>query len=109
MSGEKEIYVSRQLRGQLQQASVITKKYAGLALYDVNTRDIEKLDLSTFAKDLILLSELGFEAESLRIEKKVMSLMPEGQKRIFQAEMNKSLVPRDAAVKLATAKAEDSN
>lgn len=70
---------------------------------------VENIDLSAFAKDLMSLTKLGFEAESLRIEKKGLSLMSEGQKKIFKAEIDKAVAPDDAGVNLATAKTADSN
>ena len=96
-------------RSQLQQASIITKKYASIAQNDAHANDIENFSLPDLAKDLLSLAKLGFEAESLSIEKKAMSLMSEGQKKIFKAEIVKVLVPNDAAVNLATAKTADSN
>lgn len=87
----REIDVSRQLRSQLGQASAITQKYAALAQTEATPESIRDLDLAAFSADLVSLSKLGFESESLRIEKKALSLMEEQQKAQFQAELDKAL------------------
>lgn len=107
--GEKEIDVSRQLRNQLEQASVITKKYTTLVFNEANPQDVEKVDLTVLSRDLMSLSKLGFEADSLRIEKKAMSLMSETKKKTFKAEIDKALAPDAPAVTLTTEKTADSN
>lgn len=91
IKAQKDIDVSRQLRSQLQKASLITKKYAKLAAKDINEVDIQTLDLIDFSTDLIRLSELGFESESLRIEKRALELMSEEQKAVFKYAMDPTL------------------
>lgn len=91
IKAQKDIDVSRQLRSQLQKASLITKKYAKLAAKDINEVDIQTLDLIGFSTDLIRLSELGFESESLRIEKRALELMSEEQKAVFKYAMDPTL------------------
>ncbi|QXE89490.1 hypothetical protein KP001_13660 [Geomonas subterranea] len=88
---KKDIDVSRMLRSQLQQASAITKKYANLAKKEVKGDDVKQLDIPIFATDLIKLNKLGFEGESLRIERSVMSVMSDDQKSLLKKEIDKLL------------------
>jgi len=88
---QKDIDVSRQLRSQLEQASVITKKYAAVVEKEPMADVFNSMDMTVFATDLVSLSKLGFESESLRIEKKAQSLMTEEQKLAFKGELDKAL------------------
>ncbi|MBJ6749223.1 hypothetical protein [Geomonas anaerohicana] len=88
---KKDIDVSRMLRSQLQQASVITKKYANLVKKDVKGDDLKQVDIAVFAGDLMKLNKLGFEGESLRIERNAMSVMSDEQKTLLKKEIDKLL------------------
>jgi hypothetical protein len=90
-NAHKDLDVSRQLRSQLEQASVITAKYSSLAETDPTPEAVAALNLAAFSSDLVALSKLGFESESLRIEKKARSLMTEEQKTAFKNELDKAL------------------
>ena len=91
---QKDIDVSRQLRSQLVLASDVTNKYANLAKNNVKNEDIQNIDIDVFAKDLMSLTRIGFESESLRIEKKLKSLMLEDQKTEFDIAMDNALTGR---------------
>lgn len=91
VSGKKEIDVSRMQRNQLQQASAITKKYANLVKKDVKGEDLKQIDIAIFANDLMKLNKLGFESESLRIERSAVSVMSEEQKNLLKKEIDKLL------------------
>jgi hypothetical protein len=92
---QKDIDVSRQLRSQLHKASLITQKYAQLAAKDAKEVDIQSLNPTEFSRDLLRLAELGFESESLRIEKRAMVLMSEEQKTVFKYAMDLSLKSKE--------------
>jgi hypothetical protein len=91
VSSKKDIDVSRMLRSQLQQASAITKKYANYLKTDVKGEEPGKIDIPVFANDLMKLNKLGFESESLRIERGAVSLMTEEQKGLLKKEIEKLL------------------
>lgn len=88
---QRDIDVSRQLRNQLENASIITGRYADLAATEPTPEAVAALDLKAFSTDLVALSKLGFESESLRIEKKARSLMTEDQRAAFNNELDKAL------------------
>ncbi|QWV93958.1 hypothetical protein KP004_01840 [Geomonas oryzisoli] len=88
---KKDIDVSRMLRSQLQQASAITKKYANLVKKDLKGDDLKQIDITVFATDLMKLNKLGFEGESLRIERSAMSVMSDDQKNLLKKEIDKLL------------------
>ena len=90
VSGKKEIDISRMLRSQLQQASAITKKYAKL-VKDAKGDELKQMDIPAFAGDLMKLNKLGFESESLKIEKGAMSVLSEEQKTTLKKEIDKLL------------------
>lgn len=89
-SGKKEIDLSRMLRSQLQQASAITKKYAKL-VKEGKGDDLKQMDIPAFASDLMKLNKLGFESESLKIEKGAMSVLSDEQKNVLKKEIDKLL------------------
>lgn len=59
--------------------------------------ELKQLDIPAFASDLMKLNKLGFESESLKIEKGTMSVLSEEQKTTLKKEIDrllKSELPR---------------
>ncbi|MBJ6799437.1 hypothetical protein [Geomonas propionica] len=53
--------------------------------------DLKQIDIPIFATDLMKLNKLGFEGESLRIERSVLSVMSDEQKTLLKKEIDKLL------------------